>query len=86
MIFKDDFDTLFRPHTQDSRERRANNFAMRFLMPAELIAIEAKRLTESDDFEEIDLEEVIKRMANRFRVPYEAMKNRLIELDYLDRE
>ncbi|PAF49185.1 hypothetical protein BKH41_03635 [Helicobacter sp. 12S02232-10] len=83
---KDDFNTLYRNGISNSMERRANDFAARFLMPAKFIAKEARKLTESPDFEEIGLEEFIKRMANRFRVSYDAMKYRLINLGYLDKE
>ncbi|PAF46244.1 hypothetical protein BKH46_08365 [Helicobacter sp. 12S02634-8] len=86
MKFEDDFDTLYRNCTRSSVEIRANDFAMRFLMPAKFMAIEARKIVESPDFEEISLEDFIKRMADRFQVPFEKMKQRLKDLRYLDRE
>lgn len=81
---KDDYDTLYRRGT-NIMERKANDFAARFLMPADFIHQEARSLTESKDFEKINLNEVIKRMANRFRVSYDAMKWRLVNLGYVDK-
>ncbi|PAF51991.1 ImmA/IrrE family metallo-endopeptidase [Helicobacter sp. 13S00477-4] len=87
---KDDYDTLYRRGTGDKQtnrmETKANDFAARFLMPATFIYQEARKLTESEDFDKINLEEVIKRMANRFRVSYEAMKWRLINLGYINKD
>lgn len=82
---KDDYDTLYRRGTSPI-ERKANDFAARLLMPADFIADEARKLSESEDFEEINLETVIKRLANRFRVSYDAMKWRLVNLGYINKD
>ncbi|WP_180673978.1 ImmA/IrrE family metallo-endopeptidase [Helicobacter sp. 13S00482-2] len=79
---KDDYDTLYRSGVSPM-ERKANDFAARLLMPSDFIANEAKKLTESEDFEQITLEDVIKRLASRFRVSYDAMKWRLVNLGYV---
>lgn len=67
-------------------ERKANDFAARLLMPVDFIADEAEKLSESEDFEEINLETVIKRLANRFRVSYDVMKWRLVNLGCINKD
>lgn len=64
----------------------ANSFAAELLMPKEFIIYkEAKNLTESNDFDTLTFEQVIKRMSNRFRVSFDAMKRRLINLGYIEK-
>ena len=66
----------------------ANSFAAELLMPKEFIYFiykEAKNLTESNDFDTLTLEQVIKRMSNRFRVSFDAMKRRLVNLGYIEK-
>lgn len=67
-------------------EAKANTFAAQFLMPEKFIAQEAEKLTQADDFKDLNLKQVIQRMADRFRVSFEAMKWRLVNLDYIDRD
>lgn len=81
----DNYDTLYRNGSTDPRESRANAFAAQFLMPANFIAKEAKDLAESPDFKQLNLQQVIQRMADRFRVSYDAMKWRLVNLKYIDK-
>lgn len=83
---EDNYDTLYRNEITNSMERRANDFAVRFLMPSSFIHQEARKLSESEDFEEINLETVIKRLANRFRVSYDAMKWRLVNLGCINKD
>ncbi|RDU70102.1 ImmA/IrrE family metallo-endopeptidase [Helicobacter cholecystus] len=85
MSINDDYNTLYRSESEDPRESRANSFAAKFLMPLRLIAQEAKRLTETPEFKNLNLQQVIQRMADRFRVSYDAMKWRLVNLKYIDK-
>lgn len=66
-------------------EKRANNFAAQFLMPAHFIHIEARNLANNESFKNMNLQQVIQAMANRFRVSFLAMKYRLIDLGYIRR-
>lgn len=81
----DDYNTLYRNGSIDPRESRANTFAAKFLMPSKLIAQEAIKLTETSEFKELNLQQVIQRMADRFRVSFDAMKWRLVNLRYIDK-
>ncbi|PAF43530.1 ImmA/IrrE family metallo-endopeptidase [Helicobacter sp. 11S02596-1] len=81
---KDDYDTLYRRGI-NPMERKANDFAARFLMPSEFVHQEARKFAESEEFDKLTLEEVIKGMANRFRVSYDAMKWRLVNLGYINK-
>lgn len=81
----DDYNTLYRNGSIDPRESQANTFAAKFLMPPKLIAQEAKRLTETPDFPQLNLQQVIQRMADRFQVSFDAMKWRLVNLKYIDK-
>lgn len=80
---KDNYATLYRGKNINFMEKRANNFAVNFLMPTKLITKEAKELSKTSAFKELTLQQVIQRMADRFRVSFEAMKWRLINLGYI---
>ncbi|PAF41801.1 ImmA/IrrE family metallo-endopeptidase [Helicobacter sp. 11S03491-1] len=82
---EDNFDTLYRKGVSPI-ERRANDFAARLLMPAAFIDEEVERLSKSEDFKDISLETVIKRLSARFRVSYDAMKWRLVNLGYINKD
>lgn len=84
-IIKDNYETLYRRGNTDKKEIRANQFAAEFLMPSKFIAQEAKAIVENKDFEELGLNEVIQRMADRFRVSFDAMKWRLVNLNYISK-
>lgn len=59
----------------NSREVEADSFAAEFLMPAGMILVELKQLTNHEK-----LEEAIYRLADRFLVSYQAMVYRLAHL------
>ena len=82
---EDNYSTLYRNGNINKIEKMANSFAAELLMPKEFICKEAKNLTESKDFDALTLEQVIKRMSNRFRVSFDAMKWRLVNLGYIDK-
>ncbi|MCE3037472.1 ImmA/IrrE family metallo-endopeptidase [Helicobacter sp. faydin-H20] len=84
-VIKDNYETLYRRGNTDKKEIRANQFAAEFLMPSQFIAQEAKAIVESKDFKELGLNEVIQRMADRFRVSFDAMKWRLVNLNYISK-
>lgn len=81
----DNYETLYRNSISNIMEKRANNFAAQFLMPAHFIDIEATNLANSESFKNMNLQEVIQAMANRFRVSFLAMKYRLAYLGYIPR-
>lgn len=82
---KDDYETLYRKGVSPM-ERKANDFAARLLMPSAFIHQEAEQLAEAEDFKDISLEVVIKRLASRFRVSYDVMKWRLVNLGYINKD
>lgn len=82
----DNYATLYRGKNYNLMEKRANNFAVNFLMPSNLIAKEARDLSQTSIFKELNLQQVIQRMADRFRVSFEAMKWRLINLGYINKK
>ena len=82
---EDNYSTLYRNGNINKMEKMANSFAAELLMPKEFIYKEAKNLTESKDFDTLTLEQVIKRMSNRFRVSFDAMKWRLVNLGYIEK-
>lgn len=82
MPINDNYETLYRGKISNTMEIKANNFAAQILMPSIFINKEAKKLIQADDFNEFTIKQVIQRMADRFRVSYDAMKWRLINLGY----
>lgn len=79
---ENNYSTLYR---NGNINKMANSFASELLMPKEFIYKEAKNLTESNDFDTLTLEQVIKRMSNRFRVSFDAIKWRLVNLGYIEK-
>ena len=78
----DNYETLYRGKISSTMEIKANNFAAQLLMPSIFIDKEAKKLIQADDFNGLTIKQVIQRMADRFRVSYDAMKWRLVNLGY----
>lgn len=81
----DNYDTLYRSSNSNPMEVKANIFAAEFLMPEKFISQEARNLAETNDFDSLSLKQVIQRMADRFRVSFDAMKWRLVNLGYINK-
>lgn len=75
---KDDYKSLRRDGSQNSMERRANDFAAKLLMPKNLIIEIGQDLIEKEKIETKD--RIIVRLSQAFQVSQEAMKWRLVNL------
>ena len=75
---QDNYKTLRRDGTQNIMERRANDFAVKLLMPKDMIVEIGQSLIEKESIK--TKEEITRRLAQEFEVSQEAMKWRLVNL------